>query len=173
MEAHVQVGDVRLRELTEADLPLLAGYANNPKVSRNLRDAFPSPYTLEDARTFKRMTDAQDPKTAFAIEYRGAYAGNISLTPGMDVYRRGAEIGYFVGEPFWNKGIATRAVRLMVARGFESLGLVRIHTGVFSYNTASMRVLEKCGFALEGIARLAVEKNGALWDEYRYAILKT
>ncbi len=165
-------GDVVIRELTEEDLPDLARYANNEKVSINVRDAFPHPYTPEDARMFLTMVDGQDPKCCFAIEYQGKYAGNIGLAPGADVYRKSAEIGYFIGEPFWNKGIVTRAVRLITRYGFEQYDIVRIHTGVFEYNIASQRVLEKCGFTREGVFRKSICKKGVVYDEVRYALLR-
>lgn len=105
--------EVKLRELIDADLSKLSEYADNEKVCINLRDAFPKPYTLRDTENFKKMIDSQNPKIFFAIEYKGEYVGNISLSVGDDVYRKSAEIGYFIGEPFWNKGIATKAVSLI------------------------------------------------------------
>ncbi len=102
-------GDVVLRALEESDLVFLAKYANNEKISANLRDGFPKPYTIEDAKRFKEMIDAQCVKTYFAVEYKNDYVGSISLTLGTDVYRKSAELGYFIVEPFWNHGIATKA----------------------------------------------------------------
>ncbi len=162
-------GDVVIRELMDADLKELSEYANNEKVSINLRDAFPKPYTLDDAKNFKQMVDAQNPKTFFAIEYQGRYAGNISLLPGTDIYRKSAEIGYFIGEPFWNKGIMTRVVSLITNWGFNNLGIVRIYTGIFEYNKASQRVLEKCGFTMEAVFRKSICKSDRIFDEVRYA----
>jgi len=162
-------GDVVIRELTDSDLSKLAEYANNPKVAINLRDAFPHPYSFEDAVKFKEMVDSMNPKVIFAIEYKGEYAGNISLMPCSDVYRKSAEIGYFIGEPFWNKGIMTQAVNLITKWGFKNLGIVRIHTGVFEFNKASQRVLEKCGFLPEGTFKKAISKNNQLYDEIRFA----
>ena len=89
-------------------------------------------------------------KTIFAIEYQGEYVGNISLSVGTDIYRKSAEIGYFIGEPFWNKGIMTKAVNLITEYGFEKLSIIRIYTGIFDYNKSSQRVLEKCGFEIYG-----------------------
>lgn len=167
-----QDSEVVIRDLEAADIPLLARYANNEKVSMNLRDAFPNPYTEEDARKFLNMVEQQEPRTIFAIEFQGQYAGNISVTPGTDVYRKSAEIGYFIGEPFWNKGIMTRAVRLITQYGFEHFDIVRIHTGVFAYNLASQRVLEKCGFVKEGVFKNAICKTGGIHDEVRYALFR-
>ena len=167
-----QDGDVILRELMDSDLEKLAFYANNEKVSDNLRDVFPKPYTIECARSFKEMIDAQTPKTSFAIEYQNNYVGNISLSVGTDVYRKSAEIGYFIGEPFWNKGIATKAVRLITQWGFSNLDIVRIFTGVFEYNLSSQRVLEKCGFIKEAIFKKSICKNNKIFDEIRFAKIK-
>lgn len=165
-------GDVVLRELEEADFESLAAYANNEKVSINLRDAFPKPYTIEDAKRFKTMIDAQNPNTFFAIEYMNKYVGNISLSLGSDVYRKSAEIGYFIGEPFWNKGIATKAVNLITEWAFKELDIIRIYTGVFAYNKSSQHVLEKCRFIKEGIFKNSICKNGEIHDEIRYAKIK-
>ncbi|MBP7497247.1 MAG: GNAT family N-acetyltransferase [Bacteroidales bacterium] len=162
-------GDVILRELEEADIDEIVKNANNEKVSINLRDAFPHPYSAEDAKRFLEIVEKQNPKTIFAIEYKGIYAGNISLTPGSDVYRYSAEIGYFIGEPFWNKGIMTKAINLMTTFGFNKLGLIRIYAGVFEFNKASQRVLEKCGYEKEAVLKKAIYKKGTFYDEIRYA----
>ena len=160
-------GNINLRAFRETDAPRLAELANNEKIGRNLRDGFPYPYTLEDAMSFiKRFIDHN---SFFAIEYQGEYVGNISLAPCENVYRKTAEIGYFIGEPYWNKGIVTSAVNLITEFGFRELGFARIHTGVYEYNPASQRVLEKCGFVKEGIFRKSIFKNNQLWDEVRYA----
>ena len=165
-------GDVILRELMDSDLNRLIEFANNDKVSINLRDAFPKPYTLIDAENFKSMIDSQNPKTFFAIEYHGEYVGNISLSIGVDVYKKGAEIGYFIGQPFWNKGIVTKAVNLITDWGFSNLDIVRIHTGIFEFNKASQRVLEKCGYIKEAIFKKSICKNNEIYDEIRYAKIK-
>ena len=165
-------GDVVLRELMDSDLEKLAIYANNEKVSVNLRDGFPKPYTIDDAVNFKKMIDSQNPKTFFAIEYQNNYVGNISLSPGTDVYRKSAEIGYFIGEPFWNKGIVTKAVNVITEWGFSQLDIVRIYTGVFEYNQSSQRVLEKCGFVKEAVFKKSICKNNMIFDEIRFAKLK-
>ncbi|HLO60618.1 MAG TPA: GNAT family protein [Bacteroidales bacterium] len=160
-------GNILLRPLRDSDAMRLAELANNEKIGINLRDGFPFPYTLSHAamyiRRFKHF------KSYFAIEYNGEYAGNIGLTPHDNVYRKTAEIGYWLGEPYWNKGIMTTAVSLITEFGFKQLKLARIHTGVYEYNPASQRVLEKCGFAREAVFRNNIFKNGRLHDEVRYA----
>lgn len=170
----IKVGntEVVLRDLEEKDLPFLAEYANNEKISNNLRDAFPIPYTIEDARNFYNLVKDEKPKTNFAIEFQGKYVGNIGLVIGTDVYRNSAELGFFIGEPFWNKGIVSKAVDLMVKYGFDELNLVRIFSIVFDYNKASQRVLEKCGFVKETVFRKSITKHGNIYDEVRYAKVK-
>lgn len=165
-------GDVVLRNLLDADLEKMCAYANNDKVSINLTDAFPNPFTMEDAKNFKKMVDSQNPVTFFAIQYCGDYVGNISLSPGVDVYRKSAEIGYFIGQPFWNQGITTQAVHLITEWGFRHLDIMRIFTGIFEFNKASQRVLEKCGFEKEGIFRKSIFKNNTFFDEIRFAKIK-
>jgi ribosomal-protein-alanine N-acetyltransferase len=93
----------------------------------------------------------------------------IGLLPQQDVYRKTAEIGYWFGESFWNKGIVTTSVKLVTAYGFEQLNLVRIHTGIFEYNLGSMKVLEKNGYKKDGIFEKNIVKNDKLWDEHRYS----
>jgi [ribosomal protein S5]-alanine N-acetyltransferase len=165
----LKFGEIELRPLTVNDLPRMALLANNELISQNLRDGFPHPYSLADAENFFEKYKEHLSIILFAITYKGEYTGNISLMPCEDIYRKSAEIGYFIGEPYWNKGITTIAVNLIVDHGFSSLGIVRIHTGVFEYNIASQRVLEKCGFVKEGIFKKSVFKKNKLWDEIRYA----
>jgi [ribosomal protein S5]-alanine N-acetyltransferase len=161
--------DIVLRGFRKTDSVRLAELANNEKISQNLRDGFPHPYSLKDAEYFIENCLNQHPSTFFAIEFNGEYVGNISLLIGKDVYRRSAEIGYCIGEPYWNKGIATNAVNMICEHRFKNLGIVRIHTGIFKYNTASMRVLEKCGFEKEGVFKKSIFKKGKLWNEVRYS----
>lgn len=164
-------GVIKLRRLTLSDKNRLAELADNSKIAINLRDGFPHPYTVDDAVKFIENFGVQNPQQVFAIEYDGEYVGNIGLHKGTDVYRLSAEIGYFLGEPYWNKGIITRAVNLICDYGFKNLDIVRIYAGIFEFNTASMRVLEKCGFKRESVAEKAICKKGAIWNEIRYVKL--
>ncbi len=163
---------VRLRPLRYADKERLAKLANNKKIWNNLRDMFPYPYTLEDAVKFLDSVKQQDPQLTFAIEYEFSFAGVIGLVLQSDVYCKSAEIGYWIGEPFWGKGITTLAVKLAARYAFETLHLHRLFAGIFEGNEASKRVLEKCGFELEGICRKAVFKNNQILDEYRYGLVR-
>ncbi len=162
-------GVVTIRKFRRNDKFAMAEIANNEKVAMNLRDAFPSPYSVEDAQKFISMCLRQKPYQVFAIEFEGEYVGNIGLHQQGDVYRKTAELGYFIGEPWWGRGITTRAVKLICEYGFRELEVIKIFSGVFSFNTASQRVLEKCGFEREAVLRNAVIKKGQICDEIRYA----
>jgi ribosomal-protein-alanine N-acetyltransferase len=169
MNIDLTLGDVKLRGFRKSDSKRMAELANNEKISRNLRDGFPHPYTLEHAEEFIRRFIGQNPVTFFAIEFKGEYVGNISLVKGNEVYRKSAEVGYFIGEPYWNKGIATTALQLITDYGFKNLDVIRIHTGVYEHNLSSQRVLEKCGFKKEGVFQKAVFKQGVYLNEVRFA----
>jgi len=160
---------ISLRALEDIDASSLAELANNKKIWDNLRDIMPYPYSIENANLFIDLTKKENPQVTFAIEFEGKLCGVIGLVPQQDVYKKTAEIGYWIGEPFWNKGIATKAVQLITDYAFNELDFVRLHTGVFEYNTASMKVLEKCGFKKEGVFEKAIIKNGKIWDEHRYS----
>jgi RimJ/RimL family protein N-acetyltransferase len=163
--------NILLRSLQNSDAAALARLANNKKVWDNVRDILSHPYTIYDAY-FINFTNHESPQVSFSIEYDGAFCGMIGLTPQQDVYRKTAEIGYWLGEPFWNKGIVTKAVKLITAYGFDELGFMRIHTGIFEYNIGSMRVLEKNGYAKDGVFKKSIFKNGKIWDEHRYSIIR-
>ncbi len=165
-------GEVRLRPLRYADREILANLANNKKIWNNVRDMFPHPYTLAEADKFLDMVKQQEPVITFAIEYEFQFCGVIGIVLQKDVYRKSAEIGYWIGEPFWGKGIATKAVSLAANYAFDSLQLNRLFAGIFRGNEASKKVLEKCGFQPEGIGRKAVFKNNKFLDELRYGKLK-
>lgn len=168
----LQEGNIALRPLLKEDKEAMAHLLNNKKVWDNLRDVIPFPYTERDASFFiSRALQATDHIT-FAITYEDTFVGVIGLIPQQDVYRKSMELGYWIGEPYWNKGIATAAVQLIVHYAFATMDINRVFSGVFEYNTASMKVLEKCGFVKEGVAKKAVVKNNRLWDHHLYALLK-
>jgi len=165
------MAEVRLRNFLREDSKRLAHIANSISISRNLRDGFPHPYTEADAIIFIDKCLSMEPKSFFAIEYKGEYVGNIGLVVGNDVYRMTAELGYFVGEDFWNKGIASQAIKQICDFGFKKLTLHRIYAGVFENNKSSMRVLEKSGFTKEAVFKKAVFKENKILDEHRYALI--
>ena len=157
-----------LRDWVPGDAGSLARHANNPRIAATMRDAFPSPYTLEDAQRFISLATGPSPDLLLAVDIKGMAVGGIGIHPLDDVKRRCAEIGYWLSESFWGEGIMTGAVASLVPVAFERYDIVRLQAGIFSSNPASMRVLEKCGFILENVQRNAITKNGALLDEVMY-----
>jgi [ribosomal protein S5]-alanine N-acetyltransferase len=166
---HIAIGKYTIRDWRKGDAASIAEYANNKKVWINLRDAFPHPYTLEDAEAFLSKVMRMEPRTYFAIASNREAIGSIGLMPGNDVHRFTAELGYWLAEPFWGNGIMTKAVRALSEYAFDELGLHRIFAKPYTTNAASARVLEKSGFTLEGIIRAAVFKDGRILDQYSYA----
>jgi len=160
-----------LRGFVDEDRENLANFGNNPVVAAYLHDRFPHPYSLEDAETWIEINREQDPRTVFCIAGEAGCIGSIGLIVGEDVYRKSAEIGYWLAEPFWGKGIATKAVVALSRYAFEQLDLVRVFAGVFSTNPGSSRVLEKAGFRFEGIQHKSVIKNNRLLDQRLYAAI--
>lgn len=166
--------DFILREWRREDVEDVLRYANNDKIARNLRNAFPHPYILTDAQDFVNscVEGDEDRQLCRAIEVEGHAAGSIALFRGGDVYCMTAELGYWLAEEFWGRGIMTEAVRQMCEEGFEQWDdLVRIYAEPFAHNTGSRRVLEKAGFTLEGILRQSVFKRYEICDSCMYALL--
>jgi [ribosomal protein S5]-alanine N-acetyltransferase len=161
---HCTVRDWRLD-----DAESLAKHANNRRVSFNLRDRFPYPYSIQDAKNFLERTVAKEPRTNFCIEINGMVVGGIGLTLGEDVHRQTAEFGYWLGEEFWGRGIMSEVVPAFVNYCFEKFSLHRISAQTFSSNPASARVLEKAGFVFEGRLRKNVVKDGQILDSLVYA----
>ncbi|HKX31933.1 MAG TPA: GNAT family N-acetyltransferase [Blastocatellia bacterium] len=151
----------------------LVQHANNYKVWRNVRDRFPHPYTIGDAHAWVEYVAGERPRTNFAIAVDGVAVGGIGLALQSDIYRRSAEIGYWLGELFWGRGIMSEAVRAFTTWGFANFGdLCRIYAGVLEWNPASRRVLEKAGFQFEARLRQAVTKDGQTMDDFIYAALR-
>lgn len=163
-----------LRPWRETDAASLARYANNSKIAANLRDVFPNPYTTADAEAFIRDCMEREGKGQLcrAIVVDGEAVGGIGVFLGSDVYRRSAELGYWLGEPFWRRGIMSAAVKALCREAFSAFDIVRIHAEPYARNLGSRGVLEKAGFTLEGTLRQSVWKNGELLDSCIYALLK-
>jgi RimJ/RimL family protein N-acetyltransferase len=168
----IQLSTCTLRPWRAGDRDSLVRHADNRNVWLNMRDRFPHPYTAADARAWIKRSSAERPFTTLAIEVDGAAVGGVGIQPGTDVFRRSAEIGYWLGEPFWGRGIATEALRAMTEYAFEHFDICRLEAGVFEWNPASMRVLEKAGYVLEGRARLGVTKDGRTGDRLLYALVR-
>lgn len=170
---HLDLGDgFRIREFLAGDRESLVKHANNEKVARRLEDRFPHPYTDASAKEWLAHLEEQDPLTHFAIATEHEVIGGIGFRVLDDVYRRAAELGYWLGEAFWGRGIATRAVQAVTVWAFENFSLERIQARVFETNPASCRVLEKAGFTREGRMRHGALKINLLQDLVVYAILR-
>lgn len=161
-----------IRPWLPSDVTDLARLADNREVWRNLRDAFPHPYSKKDARAWIRAVTRQLPCMHFAIVADGdpaALAGGMGITPASDVHAGTAEIGYWLGEPFWGRGIMTAALSVFTDFAFAEFRLRRLYAHVLEWNPASMRVLEKCGYVAEGRLRKSALKEGVVADEILYA----
>lgn len=186
-----------IRPFCTLDIPAIAREANNPLVARWMRNRFPHPYTEADAEAWLRIAADRLPLRNFALvdSASGALVGGIGLMPGADVEARTMEVGYWLGEAHWGRGIATDAMVAFVRWAFENvtvevdrgrastvdgeaaaaaeeLPLLRLEAGVFDGNPASERVLRKVGFTYEGTRRNAVWKHGQVWGIAMYGLLR-
>jgi len=158
-----------IRSWRSEDAPALAEGANNRNVWLGLRDLMPHPYTLQDAESHLQRGSESPNKRSFCIEIEGRAAGAIGLNLQEDVHRYTAELGYWLAEPFWGRGITTAAVTAFVAYSFQAWPLQRIFASTYSNNPASARVLEKAGFQFEGRMRKNVIKDDQILDSLLYA----
>ena len=170
----LRAGAIAVRPWNAADAESLVAQANDRRVWLGLRDAFPHPYGIEDARHFIGTTISKEPQTRFAIEVSGHIAGGIGYTELTDVEQIGAEIGYWLGHEFWGRGIATTALRLFTEHVFRVRAhLRRLYAVPFSSNPASARVLAKARYRCEGTLRQSVIKDGVVLDQWVYGILRS
>jgi ribosomal-protein-alanine N-acetyltransferase len=153
------------------DLASLVVYADNRKIWLGLRDRFPHPYTKRAGREFLRSILAQRPETAFAIAVDGEAVGGIGFAMMPDVERVSAEIGYWLAEPYWGRGITVEAVRLLSAYAFDTCNMLRLFALPFADNARSTRVLEKAGYTREALLRSSSVKYGAARDQALYALI--
>jgi ribosomal-protein-alanine N-acetyltransferase len=166
------LGVCDVRSWRPDDAAAIVDHANNRKVWLNLRDRFPHPYTARDARAFVKSVVRAQPETNFAIEVEGTAVGGIAFHVQSDVERVGAELGYWLGEKYWGRGIATAAVRAVTEHALATHGLRRVFALPFAHNRASARVLEKAGFTLEGVLRSSALKDGQVLDQLLYARIR-
>ena len=158
-----------LRRWRPDDAQSLVRHANNLNVAKHLRDRFPHPYSLRDAHQFLKSVPASGPVTNFAIDVGGEACGGLGYVPGNDVERYSAEVGYWLGEERWGRGICTEALALFTEHAFAELGVLRLFALPLADNAASIRVLEKAGFECEGILRSSCVKYGVARDQALYA----
>lgn len=166
--------DCIIREWRLEDKNDLATMLNNKNILNNLRDGLPYPYTINDAEEYiTAMLSADKTKTfAFAIVVNDIVVGSIGVFRCDNIHSLTAEMGYYIGEPYWGKGLGTSAVKQICKFIFEHTNIIRIFAEPFAYNIASCRVLEKAGFQLEGILHSNAVKNGKILDMKMYALIK-
>jgi ribosomal-protein-alanine N-acetyltransferase len=160
-----------VRSWRTSDVAALVRYANNHRIWLNLRDAFPHPYTKRDAHEFIRGVRQRTPEMTFAIAVGDEAVGSIGFVLHADVERVSAEIGYWLAEPFWGRGITTDALAAVTAHAIEAHGLTRVYALPFAWNAASCRVLEKAGYVLEARLRRSAIKDGKITDQLQYAFI--
>jgi [ribosomal protein S5]-alanine N-acetyltransferase len=153
------------------DLGSLVANADNRDIWLNLRDRFPHPYTRRAGREFIRQAMSQRPETMFAIAVDDEAVGGIGFTVLTDVERVSAEIGYWLGEPFWGRGIVTEALVAITRYAVDTCRLTRVYALPFASNKASCRVLEKAGYTLEARLRRSAVKDGHIVDQLQYSFI--
>ncbi len=166
------LGPCRLRPFQSTDQAALQRLADDWDIARWLRDSFPHPYSAEDAAHWVAYACGPGQPWVYAIAVEGELVGCVGLTPGSDVFGRTAEIGYWIGRPFWGRGLAPLAVQALVAWTWANTPFERLHAGVFAGNERSAKVLERCGFHLESVRARGVCKAGVVLDELVYVQLR-
>ena len=170
-QLRLQARTCALRPWRPSDAAALALHASNPAIGRNLRDGFPCPFTLQDAEAFIERALKIAPPCRFAIVVSGEAVGSIGFTVHSNVERISAEMGYWLGEAFWGRGIMTDAVRALTRYAIAAHGLTRVYAVPYEWNPASFRVLEKAGYVCEGRMRRSAIKDGHILDQLLYAFV--
>jgi ribosomal-protein-alanine N-acetyltransferase len=160
----------KLRPWTINDLDSLVLNANNPFIAKFMTDEFPYPYSSENGKVFIEFATKDYPIHIFAIEVEGKAVGGIGIHPQQDIMKKNAELGYWLGEAYWGKGIITKAISEVAEFGFKTYDINRIFARPFGTNISSQKVLEKSGFILEARIEKSIFKNGEYLDELIYAI---
>lgn len=163
-----------LRKWRIEDAPDIARAANDPDIAMNLRNSFPHPYSLEDAKWFINDCISKEGQRQItrAIEVDGKAVGSIGIFCMEDVYERSAELGYWLAAGYWRRGITSQAVQMICREAFAAFDIVRIFAEPFAHNAGSRRVLEKAGFTYEGTMRDGVYKNGEIHSYCMYSLLR-
>ncbi len=169
---HIKLPTCTVRSWEHTDIDSLAFHANNRKIWLNLRDAFPHPYSNDDARAYISSVRSADPETTFAIEVDGEACGSIGLRLNEDVERCSAEIGCWLGEKYWGRGISTEVLKAITDYAMDEFNLNRVYALPYEWNAASCRMLEKVGYEMEGRLRKSAVKDGRIVDQLLYAFVK-
>jgi len=160
---------ITLRDYIETDLDTLVSLADNENVSRYLIDTFPYPYTKKDGEYWIEKGCKENGSITKVVLYENEFVGSVGITPQTGWKSHSAEIGYWIGEKFWRKGFAAEALNIMTNDAFGKYEFKKLSAGVLEPNIASMKMLEKCGYEIEGVLRNDVLKNGQYYDIHHYA----
>ena len=169
---NIELPTCSIRPWELGDAESLQRHANNREVSIQLRDRFPFPYDIEQARTFLGWVTKQSRPTVWAIDVQREAVGGIGIELHSDVERVSAEIGYWLGQKYWNRGIATEALKAVTKEAFKQFNITRLYAVPFADHAASVRVLEKAGYVKEGHLRQSAIKNGKIRDQFLFATYK-
>ncbi len=161
---------ITLRNFNEGDTELLLSILNDQEVVKYLSSKIPTPYTPEDAKWW--VSTGSKMGIVKAIDLNGSLVGCIGAEKGEYEYQRSAEIGYWIAKDYWSQGIATQAINEITSLVFNTTDIVRLFASIFSQNTASMRVLDKCGFELEAVHNKAIYKNDEFYNNHVFSLLK-
>lgn len=172
MNLNTEITSCTLRPWRPTDKPALVLHANDRSIWRNLTDMFPHPYTEADAEAWFHIASQPGPSLQLAIALEDEAVGGIGLRAGAGVYRKTAQFGYWLGQAFWGRGLATAAARTMRQHAFSHTEFVRLEAPVFAWNPASMRVLQKAGFYQESIRESSVFKDGQLISSFMYVAVR-
>lgn len=165
-------GNYCLRNFLYGDAISLARHGNNKQIAEYLRDSFPHPYTIEHARTWVQYVKEHEAETRFAITYRDEAIGEIGFVSQLDVHRFSAEIGYWLSQEHWGKGVMSKAVKEVSHYAFEQCGVIRLFADVVEHNKGSCILLEKCGYKVEGVLNKNIYKAGKFYNQYVYGLLR-
>ena len=168
----LELAHCTVRPWASTDAEPLQRHANNRNVSIHLRDRFPYPYEPQHATTFLARVAEQAEPTAWAIEVDGEAVGGVGIEMHSDVERVSAEIGYWLTERLWGRGIVTEVVKAVTREAFKRFDITRIYAVAFADHAASIRVLEKCGYVREGLLKQSAIKEGKIRDQFLYAAYK-
>ena len=169
----ISYDDIVLRTWSYNDAEQLSVIADNKRIADNLRDGFPNPYSLSDAINWlNSIIPLNNPPRFFAITIEESLIGSIGIVTKTDIYRKNVEIGYFLAEEFWSRGIATKAIKVVTSYAFREFDIIRVYAEPFADNRASIKALEKAGFNREAYFSKNVIKNGIVKDSCIYSVLR-
>jgi len=160
---------IKLRSFQKKDATRLAMLANEKAIANQLMNRFPHPYSLKDAQDFIQFAE-ENTKRIYAVEYNNELAGGVGIHPQSDIFCKNAELGYWIGKQYWNKGIASEVVKQIIPIAFDKFEITRLFARPFHTNIASQRVLKKNGFIFEAEFAESIFKNGEFYNEMIFGL---